>query len=43
MLFRSLNDFNRALALDTDNAEARQYVEMAREILEFRYKDLYNP
>ena len=39
----ALNDFNRALALDTDNAEARQYVEMAREILEFRYKDLYNP
>lgn len=39
----ALNDFNRALALDDGNAEARQLAEMVREILEFRYKDIYNP
>lgn len=39
----ALNDFNRALQLDDSNAEARQYVKMVQEILEFRYKDIYNP
>lgn len=39
----ALNDFNRALELDDDHAEARQYARMVQEILEFRYKDIYNP
>lgn len=39
----ALNDFNRALQLDDANAEARQFVKMVQEILEFRYKDIYNP
>lgn len=39
----ALNDFNRALTLDPGSTEARQYAEMVREILEFRYKDIYNP
>ena len=39
----ALNDFNRVLQLDASHAEARQYVQMVQEILEFRYKDIYNP
>ncbi|WP_418983715.1 nicotinate (nicotinamide) nucleotide adenylyltransferase [Alistipes sp.] len=39
----ALNDFNRILALDDAHAEARQLAGMVREILEFRYKDIYNP
>lgn len=39
----ALNDFNAALALDGENTEARQYAEMVREILAFRYTDIYNP
>lgn len=39
----ALNDFNRALRIDPDFTEAHQYAEMAQEILEFRYKDIYNP
>lgn len=39
----ALNDFNRILQLDPENAEARQYVGMAQEILAFRYTDIYNP
>lgn len=39
----ALNDFNRALTLDPSHEEARQYVEMVQEILQFRYTDLYNP
>ncbi len=39
----ALNDFNRVLALDPENVEARQMCEMARQILEFRYTDIYNP
>ena len=39
----ALNDFNRALQLDAAHTEARQFVEMVQEILQFRYKDLYNP
>lgn len=39
----ALNDFNRLLELVPDHTEARQYVEMIREILQFRYTDLYNP
>lgn len=39
----ALNDFNAAIRSDGDATEARQYAEMVREILEFRYKDIYNP
>lgn len=39
----ALNDFNRVLQLDDAHAEARQLAGMVREILEFRYKDIYNP
>jgi len=31
------------LAIDPGNAEARQYTGMVQEILDFRYKDIYNP
>ena len=39
----ALNDFNRVLALDDSHIEARQFARMVQEILEFRYKDIYNP
>lgn len=39
----ALNDFNRALAADPSHCEARQYAGMVQEILEYRYKDIYNP
>lgn len=39
----ALNDFNRILQIDDSHAEARQLAGMVREILEFRYKDIYNP
>ena len=39
----ALNDFNRVLALDKGHVEARQFARMVQEILEFRYKDIYNP
>lgn len=39
----ALNDFNRVLQADDSHAEARQYAQMVQEILEFRYKDIYNP
>ncbi len=39
----ALNDFNAAIRLDASCTEAQQYAEMIREILEFRYKDIYNP
>lgn len=39
----ALNDFNRILQTDASHAEARQFVELVQEILEFRYKDIYNP
>lgn len=39
----ALNDFNRVLQVDASHAEARQYAQMVQEILEFRYKDIYNP
>ena len=40
---RALNDFNAALKLEPENREAQEYVKMIQEILEFRYKDIYNP
>ncbi len=39
----AVNDFNRAREIDPACTEARQFIEMAQEILEFRYKDIYNP
>ncbi len=39
----ALNDFNAALKIDPDNREAGEFVKMIGEILEFRYKDIYNP
>lgn len=39
----ALNDFNRVLQLDAGHTEAQQYAEMIREILAFRYTDIYNP
>ncbi len=40
---KALNDFNAALELSPDNCEAQEYVKMINEILDFRYKDIYNP
>ncbi|MBQ3043426.1 MAG: nicotinate (nicotinamide) nucleotide adenylyltransferase [Alistipes sp.] len=39
----AINDFNRAKAIDPENNEAQQLLDMAYEILSFRYKDIYNP
>ncbi len=39
----ALNDFNRALKIDPDNTVAKEMSMMAREILAFRYTDIYNP
>ncbi len=39
----AINDFRRAEELAPGNGEARQFIDMAEEILEFRYKDIYNP
>lgn len=39
----ALNDFNAVLRIDTEHVEARQFARMVQEILEFRYKDIYNP
>lgn len=40
---KALNDFNAALELEPSNREAQEYVKMIHEILDFRYKDIYNP
>lgn len=39
----ALNDFDRALRVDPASQEAQQLKVMTREILEFRYTDIYNP
>lgn len=39
----ALNDFNRALKIEPENKVANEMSKMAREILDFRYKDIYNP
>ena len=39
----ALNDFNAVLRIDDGHVEARQFARMVQEILEFRYKDIYNP
>lgn len=40
---RAINDFRRAEALDAECVEAVQWRKMSEEILEYRYKDIYNP
>ncbi len=39
----ALNDFNRVLDIEPNNREALEMVKMTSQILEFRYKDIYNP
>ena len=39
----AINDFRKAEDLKPELEEARQFREMVEEILEFRYKDIYNP
>ncbi len=39
----ALNDFNRAIAIDPNCCEAHERAQMVRQILNFRYKDIYNP
>ncbi len=39
----ALSAFLRASELDPENAEAKQYIEMLREIFAFHYVDYYNP
>ena len=39
----AINDFKKAEELAPNQTEAKQFIEMAQEILEFRYKDIYNP
>ena len=40
---KALNDFNRALAIDSTNSEATEFKCMIEEIFEFRHIDIYNP
>ena len=39
----AINDFSKAEELAPGQTEARQVLERAEEILDFRYKDIYNP
>ncbi len=39
----ALNDFMRVLQIDADHQEARERARMARQIIEYRYTDIYNP
>lgn len=39
----AINDFRRAVEIDNNCQEAQQFIDMTQEILEFRYKDIYNP
>lgn len=40
---KAINDFRRAEELDAECVEAVQFRRMTEEILEYRYKDIYNP
>lgn len=40
---KAINDFRRAEELNAGNVEAEQFRRMVEEILEYRYKDIYNP
>ena len=39
----AINDFRTADDLAPDTKEAKEFLQMTQEILEFRYKDIYNP
>jgi nicotinate-nucleotide adenylyltransferase len=39
----AMNDFLKVKEIDPSSVEAEQYLDMINEILEFRYKDIYNP
>ncbi len=39
----ALNSFNRALKIDPERVEAKEMQRMTREIIEYRYTDIYNP
>ncbi len=43
MFDKALNDFTKALQLDPQNTEAKQYSMLLREIFAFTYTDQYNP
>lgn len=40
---KAINDFRQAEQMDAGNVEAEQFRRMVEEILEYRYKDIYNP
>ena len=40
---KALNDFNYALNIEPDHTEAKSLADMTRQILEYRYTDIYNP
>ncbi len=37
------NDFRQALEIKPDDREAEAYISLITEILNYRYKDIYNP
>lgn len=39
----AMNDFRRAAEINPGNKEAEAYIELITEILNYRYKDIYNP
>ncbi len=39
----ALNDFLNAQRIEPGSVEAQEYISMIREILDFRYTDIYNP
>ncbi len=43
MFDRAQNDFQRALEINPENKEAAAFIELIREIFNYRYKDIYNP
>lgn len=40
---KALNDFLRANEINPGDMESATYIEIIREILNYRYKDIYNP
>jgi nicotinate-nucleotide adenylyltransferase len=40
---KAINDFHKAEELAPGKTDAKQFLEMSEEILDFRYKDIYNP
>ena len=42
-IMNAINDFKRAEELAPEKSEAKEFLKMTQEILEFRYKDIYNP